>query len=257
MDLTEATAVLNRVFEDYLIPLAFSTVQMNLHLEANQIDRSLSPIWYDDDGTLAAAGTLAVRETRGWIGGFGVAPPYRGRGLARALLESIVDGALERGLRSIQLEVLTENARAIATYRRGGFTALRTLETFRWVPRARTHARAGIVSAAPFLDRYERVVPCWQREIASLRSQPDLCCAALAEDAYAVFRQNRSEAQILKIEAQSSEAVAALVSSIAEVFEVDAVTLFNEPSEGPIAGYVRTLAWERTFAQLEMLRTLA
>ena len=256
VDLAEATAVLNRIFEEYLLPLEFSQVQMEVHLEANQIDRSLSPIWYADDGTLLAAGTLAVREERGWIGGFGVAPPHRRRGIAGALLESIVQGARLRALRSIALEVLVDNTGAIRTYERGGFSVRRTLESSRLRPTRHSAASGRLISVAPLLERRDPVAPCWQRETVSLRSQPAICGVALAEDAFAIFRHNRNEAQILKIEAQCSDHVAALASSIAEAFELEAVSLFNEPAESAIAGYVRELGWERTFEQYEMAATL-
>lgn len=230
---------------------------MELHLAANQIDRSLSPIWYADDETLVAAGTLAVRGERGWIGGFGVAPPHRGRGVAGALLESIVQGARLHALRSIELEVLVDNARAIRTYERGGFSVRRKLESSRQLRTRSSTTPARLVSAAPFLERRDLVVPCWQRETVSLRSQPALCGVALTEDAYAIFRHNRSEGQILKIEAQSSDHVAALASSITETFDLEAVSLFNEPAESAIAGYVRALGWEGTFEQYEMVKTIA
>jgi ribosomal protein S18 acetylase RimI-like enzyme len=52
-----------------------------------------------------------------------VAPFARGRGVAAALVEGVVDWALGRGARSVVLAVRRNNARAVAFYERQGFVA--------------------------------------------------------------------------------------------------------------------------------------
>jgi ribosomal protein S18 acetylase RimI-like enzyme len=52
---------------------------------------------------------------------FVVAPAFRGRGVARALLERLVAEARTRGCCKITLEVLENNARARGIYERAGF----------------------------------------------------------------------------------------------------------------------------------------
>src|SRR5579884_3032322 len=117
----EGASALNRVFERYLVPITFSSEQLHLHMTYNDVDPLASPLWYDDDGNVLAAALLAIRGKRGWIGGFGVAPEYRGHGYAAELLNALKDTARARGLTSIQLEVLTENLPAINAYLGGGF----------------------------------------------------------------------------------------------------------------------------------------
>ncbi|NPU12769.1 GNAT family N-acetyltransferase [Bradyrhizobium sp. 83012] len=53
--------------------------------------------------------------------GMGVLPPYRGRGLGRALIRRAMDAALAFGLTRIELTVREQNANAIALYKSVGF----------------------------------------------------------------------------------------------------------------------------------------
>ncbi|HEY9180450.1 MAG TPA: GNAT family N-acetyltransferase, partial [Candidatus Baltobacteraceae bacterium] len=126
----EGASALNRVFERYRIPITFSSEQLHLHMTFNDVDAAASPLWYDDDGNVLGAAILAIRGKRGWVGGFGVAPEYRGRGYAAALCNALEETARERSLETIQLEVLSDNEPAIATYRNAGFEIVRTLRSF-------------------------------------------------------------------------------------------------------------------------------
>jgi GNAT superfamily N-acetyltransferase len=65
-------------------------------------------------------GGLAV-----WLDELYVVPSARRRGVGAALLHEVRTDALERGARSLELEVDAEHARAENLYRRSGFTRLR------------------------------------------------------------------------------------------------------------------------------------
>jgi len=53
--------------------------------------------------------------------GMGVAASHRGRGVGSRLIAATIETALARGLTRIELTVRTDNAAAIALYRRAGF----------------------------------------------------------------------------------------------------------------------------------------
>ena len=82
------------------------------------------------NGDLAAFALLGVRGRRGWIGGMGVAPEHRGQGLGRLAMEAALERAHARGLASVDLEVLFQNAPAHRIYRTLGFVERRTLEVW-------------------------------------------------------------------------------------------------------------------------------
>lgn len=67
--------------------------------------------------------TRKLRPTTAHSGvlGMGVAASHRGRGLGGRLIETTLETAIARGLTRIELTVRTDNAAAIALYRRCGF----------------------------------------------------------------------------------------------------------------------------------------
>ncbi len=91
------TSAFNMVYEEYVVPLRFTVEQMRLHVIANAIQLEHSPLWLDETGSVVGLAALGVREQRGWVGGFGVVRPYRGKGLSRGLIEEILATGL--GLR--------------------------------------------------------------------------------------------------------------------------------------------------------------
>jgi len=75
-------------------------------------------------------GTIQGIVERGDCGGvqnLGVAPPHRGRGLAKALLARSVEGFRSAGLKRVCLEVTSQNQSAIRLYERLGFRHVKTV----------------------------------------------------------------------------------------------------------------------------------
>ncbi len=61
-------------------------------------------------------------ETKiGWIPNLAVHPDYHGRGIGRALLETVLEDFRRRGMVLAKLEVVAHNTRAFGLYRRLGF----------------------------------------------------------------------------------------------------------------------------------------
>lgn len=254
----EGASALNRVFERYLVPITFSSEQLHLHMSYNDVDAGASPIWYDDEGNVLAAALLAIRGKRGWIGGFGVAPEHRGRGYAAELLRALVQTAGNRGLESIQLEVLADNLPAIQTYRSGGFEITRTLRSFeRLVEDGRKPPNFVNVPPDEFIEMPDTVVPCWQRERATLRNGAVSTGITDARGTYGLYRFNSQAAQVLKLAAADAQSLDALSSAIAAGREFQSILVLNEPDESPVAAYAKTARWNEPFTQYEMKLTLS
>ena len=253
----QGASVLNRVFERYLVPITFSSEQLHLHMTYNDVDAAASPIWYDDGGNVLAAALLAIRGKRGWIGGFGVAPEHRGRGVASELLRTIESTARERGVTSIQLEVLAGNLPAFNAYRDAGFEVTRTLRSFERLIETSSKP-PDFVTAAPeaFIDLPDAAPPCWQRERRTLRGGAVSTAIADEHGNYALFRYNAQAAQVLKIAAHDAQRLDDLAHAIAAGRAFQSVMLLNEPDESPLAGYARAAHWSEPFVQYEMLLRL-
>lgn len=249
----EGASALNRVFERYLVPITFSSEQLHLHMTYNDVDASASPIWYDEDGKVLAAALLAIRGKRGWIGGFGVAPEHRGHGYAAELIETIVRTARERGLDSIQLELLADNLPAMQVYRHGGFAVTRKLHSFERLIEESDSPR-GFINAAPldFIDLRDPAPPCWQRERSTLRNGAVSSAVTDTKGNYALFRYNAQAAQVLKIDARDTKSLDALANAIAARRDFQSVLLLNEPEESPVAQYAIKAHWNEPFLQYEM-----
>src|SRR6476646_7300501 len=87
----EIAAAFNLVYTDYLVPFVMSEAAARYHVAAYAIDLARSLLWRDDAGSISGLGALGVRGERGWVGGFGLAPASRGRGLSGALMTSLLD----------------------------------------------------------------------------------------------------------------------------------------------------------------------
>jgi mycothiol synthase len=89
------------------------------HLEAHDFDPSLSRVAEAGDATI---GFLLTRrrdaESVGYVDVLGVHPAHRRRGLAAAMLSSAFGAYADAGLRAAQLDVASDNPRALALYER-------------------------------------------------------------------------------------------------------------------------------------------
>src|SRR5678816_1754646 len=91
------------------------------------VDVGASPV-ADVDGDPAAFALLALRGDEGWIGGMGVVPEARRRGLGSAVMEAAADEARSRGVRDLRLEVIDRNGPAVQLYRQLGYEHVRDLD---------------------------------------------------------------------------------------------------------------------------------
>jgi ribosomal protein S18 acetylase RimI-like enzyme len=74
-----------------------------------------------DGGSLLATAMVGHDGHRGWVYYLAVAPPHRGRGLARRMLEACEDWVRNRSIRKIQLMVRDGDAGLVALYEHLGY----------------------------------------------------------------------------------------------------------------------------------------
>src|SRR2546421_10128622 len=98
-------------FEGYFMPAAMTPEETADFWRAFQIDATRCVITREKREFVGMA-RMGTRDNRGWCGGFGIAPEYRGRGAANLLAAEMVRVGRASGLELIQLEVLTQNERA-------------------------------------------------------------------------------------------------------------------------------------------------
>lgn len=160
----ELASVFNEAFSDYAVPMAMTAEG----LEAMQRRRGyVAQVSYGayDGSRLVGFVLTGLEGDRAYNSGTGVVPGHRRSGVARALLDAVIASI---GARAYVLEVLADNATAIAFYAGAGFVETRRLACW-------TYDRRGDelpVIATPDLAAiaaHADVEPAWQNSLASIR----------------------------------------------------------------------------------------
>src|SRR5437762_9737006 len=94
LDFEQLAGLFNEAYSDYFVPISLDGPALALIVELWDIDLDASRVAGDE-----AFAFLAVRGERGWIGGMGVVPAARRRGLGEAVMRGAIVEAQARGLR--------------------------------------------------------------------------------------------------------------------------------------------------------------
>ena len=167
-----------RGYEEYFVPVHMDAATFAGVVDSWDIDLDRSRVAFDDDETVGLA-NLAVRGERGWIGGIGVIPSARRRGIGRALMEAVLAEAPP----TVTLEVIEQNEPARRLYEQLGFVSRRNLEV--WTLAA--EVGAGEVRDVEPRPLGQPDLP-WQREDASM---PPGCERIEVDGGAALFRITR------------------------------------------------------------------
>jgi ribosomal protein S18 acetylase RimI-like enzyme len=125
--LAELAALLTASYEGYFVPVAVDKSQLEYMVDVFDLDLSRSLVAVDGERPVGLA-NLGRREGRTWLGGVGVVPDHRGAGVGESLTRMLIDRACDAGAREMVLEVIVENAPAIALYEKLGFARTRDFE---------------------------------------------------------------------------------------------------------------------------------
>ena len=251
-----AVEALRRAYAGYFVPLHFSEGAFARYLRANDIDAAASPLWLHE-GEPAAIGVAGIRAERGWVGAFGLAPGFRGKGLAHAMFGDLLRHIKRQSVRSISLEVLDRNVPAIAVYERAGFQNARKLFTLQSPKLVADSAGAETIdpAAAIGLDDGAGAAPCWQRENRSLELRLAALHAVRSGNSFAVFRAESGEVSLLKARVEPDDADA-LLGAVAAHSADGTVAVVNEPEGSALLPLLRARDWSVVHVQNEMRRSV-
>ncbi len=239
---------------------AMDEASFRAHVERNDVDLARSHRW-TVDGALSGMVLLAFRGERAWIGGFGVVPEYRGRGLARRYLDETLATARASGSTSVELEVLTHNVPAVRLYEHAGFEHI--AEVVVWTrgplhPPADTDAEPRTVAydAATVTKLARTPASSWQREPESVAAAAPFEALFVgvpdAPNAYAFVRR-RERASVIDARAHDPASAAALLAALDAQAGAHEVALVNEPSRGVLHdAFTAHHAWHEFARQYRM-----
>lgn len=172
----EFTVAFNHAYSDYFVPIVMTPSSFRALMGRDDLEAAASVAALDGDA-IVGTGLLGIRDHAGWIGGMGVVPSHRRRGIARHMMHFLLDRAREHHLITVRLEVIEANHGAHELYRQIGFTDQRHLLILNRPPE-----RVEPVTAPYFIEEcppesviehypaFHSVPNCWQRDLPSLHS---------------------------------------------------------------------------------------
>ncbi|QBD78611.1 GNAT family N-acetyltransferase [Ktedonosporobacter rubrisoli] len=250
----------NLSFSGYFFPMTITPAKSANYWRTHQIDANRCVVMHDRHGDFVGMARMGTRGRRGWCGGFGIAPQFRGRGASHVLAERMVQVARESELATLQLEVLTQNTRAFKVYEKAGFVAKRRLfglemETSALPAGSRLQTEtSGPEAFLPLV--YMDGDPCWGCEPASILTLqtetitvPDPQGRA---NSLLVWRTHEV-AEILGAVFQSELTDGELVTVLRRAAgDAPKLWLYNEPEQSPFLARCRSLGFKEFFTQYEM-----
>jgi ribosomal protein S18 acetylase RimI-like enzyme len=261
VDSGELLRVFNLGFSDYLVPMVMDEASLADHIACNDIDLACSRVAVDVEPVAFAL--AARRGTEAWIGGMGVAPPYRRSGLGARVLTATIEAVAAEGADAVWLEVLEGNAPALALYERLGFERVRHLDVWSLPPDAERDAAphraldVDVDAAHAWIAGHRSGREPWQRADASIvrmreRGAPFVGIAVRRSGQIAgaaICRPDDATVRVLQIAAVDAAAARDLILAAAGELTL---RLANVPSDDLLSEVLRRLGAGLTVAQHEM-----
>jgi GNAT superfamily N-acetyltransferase len=254
--LAELAAVFTASYDGYFVPVVVDEAQLTYMVEVFDVDLSKSLVGVEHERPVGLA-NLGRRGERTWLGGVGVVRDRRGSGIGESLTRALLNQAREAGAREMVLEVIVENAPAIALYEKLGFTRTRELEVLS-LAAATKHSEASETD----LEEALRAVATarsgpepWQRAdetVANLARRGSPPRAITVDGAAAVFSQDDDRVSLL----QAAGDTAGLGALAAALLSRGSVSALNFPTSEPVATALRQAGATVRLRQYEMVLPL-
>jgi ribosomal protein S18 acetylase RimI-like enzyme len=226
-----------RGYEGYFVPVNIDAATLERIGALWDVDSGRSRVAFDEDEAVGFA-YLALRGDQAWIGGIGVVPSARQRGVGRALMEAVLAEAPGR----VTLEVIEENVAARRLYEQLGFATRRVLEVWS----LSVDVDAGPVSEVDPAPLGQHDLP-WQRADASL---PDGCERIEVDGGAALFRVTGGNVGVAQLAARDEAVARELLSAMRGRGE--RLTYVNVPEGDPASIALGELGGRLDLRQLEM-----
>ena len=120
LSLAEIAGLYNETYSGYSVPFHLDEATTRSMVRLFDLDLERSVVGWLGDRPVAMA-MLGLRPGLGWIGGMGVAPEARGRGLGAQVLDELLAHARAQGATLVWCNA---RPRALSLYERAGFVAV-------------------------------------------------------------------------------------------------------------------------------------
>lgn len=250
--LDELAAVFTAAYQDYFVPFQIDAATLRFMVEAFDLDLDASRLALRDGEPVGLA-NLGLRRTEAWIGGIGVLPDARRRGLGELLMRELIEVARARGARRIALEVLEQNVPASRLYEKLGFGRTREVEVWSLsaAPAAGAADEVAVETAHDLIRALRERPEPWQRAdetLAYYRTLDPPPQAVAVVGGAAIFRPTAAGVALLQLAGESPAARELLLA----VRGRGDVSVLNLPVDDPAAEALRALGARVTARQAEM-----
>ena len=269
--LARRTAVTNAVYADYYVPIHFTGDQLAAVERSHDVDLARSLVATAGKELIGIA-LLAVRGKRAWVGGLGVLPAWRRKGIARAMMVFLITALDDLGIRQVSLEVISQNAPALRLYEPLGFQIVRELLSWRRagdsdplpIPADRLSPAAPHILLANHEPWHDQPV-CWQAARATLeqlsgRAKGYLLSRGGALSAYCLVNDVAETVWLLDMGVKPAEDVVTpariLIQALAAIYLGRPLAMVNLPADSVLSRVLAALRFLVVTRQLEMTLNL-
>lgn len=249
LDRGERAELFTSAYEGYLLPFRIDGPTLASMEAAFDFDVDASRIAFRD-GDPIGLGNFGIRGDEAWIGGVGVVQAARRSGVGEALMRALHDEARARGVSRVWLEVIVENAGALALYEKLGYRKVRDVEVWSLPASEEGGSPVREVSATEAQARIRELgsgrEP-WQRADATIANYGDALGLESADGA-AVYRAG-GVVQLLQLAGNAEPLLSALA-------RLGTVSVLNLAADDPAASALHGLGATVVVRQHEMLLEL-
>jgi len=185
--LQQLTDAYNQTRVDYIVPMPMNVSRLEQYIRA--YDVALDDSWVAMEGKIIfGLGMLGVRPGKAWITRVGVLPIGRRQGTGRAIVNRLVESAVDRECDEVWIEVIAGNVPAHQMFLTGGFTPTRELLVARRAPSHTLQTNKPVINKdvelkVAKLDRPQTIRllnerterPNWLNQSESFSRSPDVC----------------------------------------------------------------------------------
>jgi ribosomal protein S18 acetylase RimI-like enzyme len=255
----------NISFSGYFFPVEMTAESTASMYRVYQVAPQHCIAMHIEDGTFVGLAKLALRGSRAWCAGFGIAPAFRGKGLGKLLITPMVEEARKAGAATLQLEVLEQNVAAFKLYSGAGFTVMRQLVGLQIattdLPRATSTIPTTIVALDQLLlSMSTQPLPDWEHELGSIltiKNQTLMTTGPQSSLVGLVFQRTNESMRILSSTPSTDttpEEMAALLTAAANGAQI--IQVYNEPEGSHRSRLYKALGFQEFFRQYEMVLDL-
>ncbi len=264
LPLRSLSTLFARAFEGYFVTIPDAPSLFDARVRSEHISLEDSRVAYVE-GEPVGLVLMARRGRESRVAGMGVVPAWRHRKLGGAMLHPLLEDARARGDARMLLEVIEQNAPAVALYTRLGFQRVRRLVGFSGAPPpASADARAALEEVDP--ADCARLLPAglpWQLSPATVAGLTSPARAFRLGPAVAVVADVSAPTLVLRAlgveaDARGQGAGRRLLHALAAMWPGKPFAVSAVVPEGPAASFFLAAGFTQSaLAQLELSRPIA